>query len=379
MTGDALLTLNAGSSSLKFRLFGLAPGLPFLLGGEVSGIGGAALFETHRADGACTQSRKLAAGTGFDAALEEVLVWLDGQDGRWRMAAAAHRIVHGGPNHDRGIELDAPAMAYLRSLIPLAPLHQPQSLAGIETLWRRYPGLRQYGCFDTAFHARHEPLVTAFALPARVRDMGVRRYGFHGLSYAWIAHCLASDFPHVAEARVVAAHLGNGASLCAMKAGVSVDTTMGMTALDGLPMGTRCGALDPGVIPYMQRILNLTPVETEAMLYNESGLKGLSGISGDMRVLLASGDPRAALAVDYFIYRTAQQIAAMAVSLGGIDALVFTGGIGEHAGTVCDRIVDRLGFLSPFETHTIAANEEGAMALEVAGLLTVSGRQKVAE
>jgi acetate kinase len=203
------------------------------------------------------------------------------------------------------------------------------------------------------------------ALPQKIRDAGVRRYGFHGLSYAWIARRLKCDHPNLGKGRVVVAHLGNGASLCALKDGESVDSTMGLTALDGLPMGTRCGAIDPGALLYLQQSLGYSAAQLTDLLYNESGLLGLSSISNDVKTLLASAEPRAAFALDYFVYKTSQSIAAMATSMGGIDGLVFTGGIGENAEPIRKRILDRLLFLGSFETLVIAANEERAMALEV--------------
>lgn len=362
---EALLTLNAGSSSLKFRLFGLTGDLPFLAGGKISGIGSTPQFEAHISEDSRDDLCDLPAGIDAAWALSFILSWLKNHTARWPLAACAHRIVHGGPDIDCAQELNPARLDSLRALIPLAPLHQPHNLAAVTTLWQLHPGLRQFGCFDTAFHAHHDALRTALALPADIRASGVRRYGFHGLSYAWIAHRLAEDLPHLAKGRVIAAHLGNGASLCAMKDGRSIDTTMGMTALDGLPMGTRCGSLDPGAILYMQEALELGPAAIENILYNQSGLKGLSGVSNDVEILLKSDDPQAAFALDYFALKAAQHIAAMAVSIGGIDAIVLTGGIGEKARPVRDKILDHLDFLRPFETHIIPTNEERFMALEV--------------
>ncbi|MEI9906151.1 MAG: hypothetical protein WDN06_21285 [Asticcacaulis sp.] len=245
----ALLTLNAGSSSLKFRLFGLTRDLPFLVGGKISDIGGAAVFQAHWQETSRDESHALPAHSNADDALAYLLNWLESQSTAWQIVPCAHRIVHGGPDLDGAAELDVRLMAYLRALSPLAPLHQPHNLAAVDALKALHPDLRQFGCFDTAFHAHHEPLVTAFALPARIREQGVRRYGFHGLSYSWIARRLGEAYPGLAKGRVVAAHLGNGASLCALKAGQSVDTTMGLTALDGLPMGTPVRRARPGSRP----------------------------------------------------------------------------------------------------------------------------------
>lgn len=359
---DALLVLNAGSSSLKFRLFGLTADLPVIGGGKVSDIGGRPVFQAHgTSDG--TAALPLQADAG--EALAYVLGWLKTHAGQWTLRACVHRIVHGGPDFVRATELDRRTVDDLRQFNSLAPQHQAHNLSAIEALWAEAPRLRQFGCFDTAFHARIDPLHRAFALPADLRNKDIRRYGFHGISYAWIAHRLKCDYSALSKGRIVTAHLGNGASLCAMKNGQSIDTTMGLTALDGLPMGTRCGALDPGAVLYMQRNLNMTPEDVEEVLYNQSGLKGLSGISNDVKTLLASPLPGAAFALDYFALKTAQQIAAMAISLGGMDGLVFTGGIGENAAPIRDKILRHLACLPPFETLIIAANEERQMALEI--------------
>lgn len=360
----ALLTVNAGSSSLKFRLFALEPALPALGGGKLTGIGERPVFRHQGDDG----DLPLPLDMDIDGAVRFVRDWVD-DNAPFPIIAAAHRIVHGGPDLDRSVELKDSTLSYLKTLIPLAPLHQPHNLAAAEVLAKAHPQLRQFGCFDTAFHAHRDRLATEFALPEHIRSAGVRRYGFHGLSYAWVARCLHKDLPHLYNGRVVVAHLGNGASLCAMTSGQSIDTTMGLTALDGLPMGTRCGALDPGVVIHMQRALGLSVEDVETILYENSGLKGLSGVSNDVRTLLSSTEPDAAFAIDYFVRKAAQQIAAMSVSLGGLDGLIFTGGIGEKAASVRDRIRNALSWLPPFEVHIIPADEERAMALDVAPLL----------
>lgn len=357
-----LLTLNTGSSSVKFRLFGLEKTLPLLAGGKVSDIGGHPVFDVRK-ESKKRESYTLSEDVSHEEAIDLILKWLDDQ--RFTLKAAAHRIVHGGEQYAAPVKLDEGAMKYLRSLEPLAPLHQPHNLAAVDILQSRQPGLPQMGCFDTAFHARHGRLFHEFALPQSIRDQGVKRYGFHGLSYDWIAHCLKTDYPHLVEGKVVVAHLGNGASLCAMQNGRSIDTTMGMTALDGLPMGTRCGALDAGAVLYIIRTLGLLPDETENILYNESGLKGLSGLTNDVKVLSESTDKKAVFALDYFAMKAAQFIATMAVSLGGMDALVFTGGIGENSEKIRTMILRHLSFLPPFEHHIIPANEERAMASEI--------------
>ena len=364
----ALLTLNAGSSSLKFRLFGLTPDLPYLLGGKVTGIGGQTEFEVYWQETSRDETIALPPDCGMDEAVAHVLDWLDRETGSIQIVAAAHRIVHGG-GRDRAAVLTPDIVDDLASYAALARQHQLHNLAPVKALWASHPGLRQFGCFDTAFHARLGPLATHLALPDSVTNRGVRRYGYHGLSYAWIATCLRRGHPALARGRVVAAHLGNGSSLCAMRDGRSIDTTMGLTALDGLPMGTRCGAIDPGAVLHMQKALGLTVDAVEHVLYEESGLKGLSAVSNDVRTLLASPDPRAGFALDYFACKTAQGIAAMAVSLGGLDGLVFTGGIGENAEPVRRMILDRLQFLPSFEVLVVPANEERAMAAEIAAVL----------
>ncbi len=365
----AILTLNTGSSSLKFTVFGLSADLPFLVGGIVKDIGGKPTFSGQLQEGVKAFTEELPQAYSHEDAAEHVLRWIDGLDKSWTIEAAAHRIVHGGRRYSAPALIDAEAMAYLHSICPLAPLHQPHNLAGIEILEKHLPHLPQYGCFDTAFHTTHDALCASYALPASVRDKGVQRYGFHGLSYEWLASQLKQEAPALYAGRVVAAHLGNGSSLCALKEGKSVDSTMGMTALEGLPMGTRCGNIDAGAVFFMQRTLGLSVDECERVLYNDSGLKGLSGISNDVKTLLDSTDARAAFALDYYALKVAQQITSMAVSMGGIDAVVFTGGIGENAAPVREKILAHLKFLPPFEVRIIAANEERNMAQIVSQLM----------
>ncbi len=360
-----LLVLNTGSSSVKFRLFELTENLPLIAGGKVTEIGGKCAFKASK-EGSAETKQTLPPDTTHQDALSVILSWLDENGiGARNLSAVAHRIVHGGERYADPVRLDTEVMRYLQTLNALAPLHQPHNLAGVDIIAAKMPGLVQYGCFDTAFHAGHDELFYSFALPEEIRSQGVRRYGFHGLSYDWIAQSIKGDFPHLLNSRIVVAHLGNGASLCAMKDGKSVDTTMGMTALDGLPMGTRCGALDAGVVIYMLRELGLGVDEAERILYEESGLKGLSGLTNDVKTLSESDDPHAAFALDYFVLKTAQHIAAMAVSIGGLDVLVFTGGIGENAPDIREKISSRLSFLSGFETIVIPANEERSMAQEI--------------
>jgi acetate kinase len=277
------------------------------------------------------------------------------------VAAVGHRVVHGGAEHSRPILVDDAVLAKLEKFVPLAPLHQPHNLSAIRAAQQALPGVPQVACFDTAFHRGHEPVAELFALPYELYEAGVRRYGFHGLSYEYIAGALPQTAPAIAAGRVVVAHLGSGASLCALKGGRSVDSTMGFTALDGLPMGTRTGQLDPGVVLYLMQERSMTVKEVEALLYKQSGLLGISGVSNDMRDLLASKAPRAKLAVDYFVFRVARETAALASVLGGLDGIVFTAGIGERSAEIRRRVCESLGWLG-VDLDT-AANERSGPRL----------------
>ncbi|CAN7344060.1 acetate/propionate family kinase [Rhizobium sp. LjRoot258] len=364
---DTLLVLNAGSSSLKFQIFEDQI-LNVLMSGKVTGIGDTAEMRTKLPDGQETQT-SLPANTDHGSALSAVMDLIGGNDHAWRTAAVVHRVVHGGQDFAEPVIVTPEVMCRLEALIPLAPLHQPHNLAGITASARLASGAPDIACFDTAFHAGHDELTSSFALPQEMRDKGVRRYGFHGLSYEWISQVLSRDYPDLCAGRVVVGHLGNGASLCALKNGISVDTTMSMTALDGIPMGTRSGSIDPGAVLYMLHDLDLGVETVQDILYERSGLKGLSGISNDVEALLRSDDPHAAFALEYFALKTAQHAAMMAVSMGGIDAFVFTGGIGEHAGPVREAILGRLRFLGDFKTLVIPTNEERLMATHAKKLL----------
>jgi acetate kinase len=338
---DAVLVLNAGSSSIKFSLFldeggELAP----RLGGLLEGLYTRARFSAKDASGTSLGEREWAEGTrlGHDGAIAHLVEFLGAHRGEDRLAAVGHRVVHGGMEFSEPVKLDAGVVAKLEELIPLAPLHQPHNLAPIRLVAERLPQVPQVACFDTAFHRAQPELAQAFALPASITDRGVRRYGFHGLSYEYIASAFPKLDGAAAAGRVIVAHLGNGASLCAMKAGRSVATTMGFTAVDGLPMGTRCGAIDPGVILYLMDEMKMDARAIEKLIYQQSGLLGVSGVSSDMRALLESRDPRARLAVDLFVYRIGREIGSLAAALGGLDALVFTAGIGEHAAAIRERV-----------------------------------------
>jgi len=278
-------------------------------------------------------------------ALDAVAAWLERHLDGARPAAVGHRVVHGGVHYDGPVRVDAGVLATLTSLVPLAPLHEPQELAAIRAVTDRWPDVPQVACFDTSFHRTRPVLAQMFALPRDLYESGIRRYGFHGISYESIAETLTAVAPEIADGRVVVAHLGNGASLCAMHRRRSIDTTMSFSALDGLPMGTRVGDLDPAVVLYLEQARGMTADEVTTLLYTKSGLLGLSGVSSDVRVLSASPEPRARLALDYFAYRIARETGALAVSLGGLDALVFTAGIGEHAADVRAAVCGHLAWL----------------------------------
>jgi acetate kinase len=346
----AHLVLNAGSSSLKFQVFdaesfeaenidvedprpGAADVPHRLYRGRVEGLGGTPRFIVRDRDGAIVaDERPDGHAFGHEAALLHVAAWLRAHRGGHRLAAVGHRVVHGGIAYDAPVRVDDAVMRQLERLVPLAPLHQPHNLTPIRVVQRRFPELPQVACFDTAFHRGQPEVAQLFALPAEVTARGVRRYGFHGLSYAFIAATLRERLPALAEGRTVVAHLGSGASLCALHRGRSIATTMGFSALDGLPMGTRCGGLDPGVVFFLLREMRLEPDEAERMLYTRSGLLGVSGLSNDMRTLRAHAptDSGAREAIDLFVYRIGRELGSLVAALGGIDGLVFTGGIGEN-------------------------------------------------
>lgn len=370
---DTILTLNAGSSSVKFCLFEYGKTLQALAQGKVTDIGNMPVFNVSNVKGATNEARKnLAPGASHEDALRTVIDWVHEHKAGWHVTTTAHRVVHGGMEFIGPVCMTSDIFHRLKKLVPLAPLHQPHNLMALGIVDRLLPHTPQIACFDTAFHARHDPLFAHFALPQALTDTGIRRYGFHGLSYEWIAHVLRQEHPDLAKSRVIAAHLGNGASLCAMRNGQSVDTTMGMTAIDGLPMGTRCGALDPGAAIYMIRNLGITINELEDILYEHSGLKGLSGISNNVEILLNSIDPRAQFALDYFALRAAQFAAMMAVSIGGLDVIVFTGGIGENAAPIREKIMKRLVFFGDIPSVVIPANEERIMAMQAFDFLEVA-------
>ena len=338
---QAILVLNAGSSSLKFSLLLVRGGaLELLLRGQAEGLSTAPAFVARDAAGKTVSERRWGEGAaiGHGGALAHLIDFLRETQREHRLCAVGHRVVHGGLDFSEPVRVDPGVLARLEKLVPLAPLHQPHNLAPIRIVLERMPDLPQVACFDTAFHRGQPELAQAFALPPSITDRGVRRYGFHGLSYEYISSVLPSVDARAASGKVVVAHLGNGASMCAMQGGRSVASTMGFTAVDGLPMGTRSGSLDPGVMLYLMDELKMDTRAVETLIYQRSGLLGVSGISSDMRALLASDEPRARLAVDLFVYRVLRELGSLAAALGGLDALVFTAGIGEHAAPIRERV-----------------------------------------
>jgi acetate kinase len=364
---DYALILNAGSSSLKFCVYARPQANDWHLEsrGQIEGIGAWPRIFARDADGRTlidqTPSTPVDDGAG---ALEALAVWLRSMYGGGRVLGVGHRVVHGGARYTGPVIVTGQVLAELHGLIPLAPLHQPHNLAAIEAVSERLPGTPQVACFDTSFHRTQSTLAELIALPDEICQAGVRRYGFHGLSYEYIATALPRMAADIARARVIVAHLGNGASLCALRDGKSVDSSLGFTALDGLCMGTRPGGIDPGVILYLFQNLKLSPPEVETILYKKSGLLAISGVSSDMRDLLASSEAKARLAVDYFVYRAAKEIGALAAVLGGIDGLVFTAGIGENSAEIRRRICESSAWLGI--KLDAEANARNALRISVA-------------
>jgi len=344
---NTILVVNAGSSSVKFQVFGVDDGdLKRLIRGQVDGIGTRPRLHASNAESAVAVDRTFRAEEIPDVptALHQAGAWLR-EDQSIDPVAVGHRVVHGGPEYDRPVLVDREILARLERYVPLAPLHQPNNLAPIRALLARFPNLPQVACFDTAFHRGHGAVADHFAIPERLYREGVRRYGFHGLSYEYIAERLRNVALDIASGRVIVAHLGSGASMCALLGGNSIESTMGFTALDGLPMGTRPGQIDPGVVLYLIAEKGMSAAQVQDLLYQDCGLKGLSGMSNDMRELQTSADPRAAFAVEYFVYRVGLHAGMLAAALGGLDAFVFTAGIGENSPTIRARIADKLGWL----------------------------------
>ena len=338
---DYAIVLNAGSSSLKFSVYRRSEATAWKVEvrGQIDGIGTSPRFSASDGAGARLADERIEKSVDGRGAFDALAAWLRSRyGGGARVLGVGHRVVHGGAKYARPTIVTSEVLADLRNLVPLAPLHQPYNLAAIDAVSERLPGVPQVACFDTSFHRGQPAVADVVPLPRDLCRGGVQRYGFHGLSYEYIASVLPTVAPEIAHGRVIVAHLGSGASLCAMNDGKSVDNTLGFTALDGLCMGTRPGAIDPGVILYLFQVLGLSAKDVETTLYKKSGLLGISGISNDMRDLVGSSEPGARLAVDYFVYQAAKQIGALAAVLGGLDGLVFTAGIGENSAEIRRRI-----------------------------------------
>jgi acetate kinase len=395
---DYALVLNAGSSSLKFCVYRRPEGRNWSLEarGQIDGIGTSPRFTARDSGGAVVLSETLDQGIGeVTSALNRLAAWLRSRYAGASVVGVGHRVVHGGATYGAPVVVTPEVIDDLRALIPLAPLHQPYNLAAIEAVADRLPGVPQVACFDTSFHRTQSGVAQLIPLPLEFRQGGVQRYGFHGLSYEYIASVLPDVAPELAKGRIIVAHLGSGASLCALSDGRSVDSTLGFTALDGLCMGTRPGTIDPGVILHLFQGLGLTPKEVETMLYKQSGLLGISGISNDMRDLLGSDAPEAKLAVDFFVYQAAKQIGALAAVLGGVDGIVFTAGIGEHSAPIRRRLCEASAWLgvaldkeanrqggpristpdSKVSAWVIPTNEELMIARHTGAMLGIAGQR----
>jgi len=371
--GQVVLTINAGSSSVKFAVFAYnGANFEELARGQVEGLGAQARFTAKRADGA---KKQFALDPGHRSAdhrdaMKAILRWLGEEKLDDNVVAVGHRVLHGGRDITRPARADAALLATLRTLIPLGELHEPFNILGIEAALEAFPGVPQVACFDTAFH-RSQPFVAdVYGLPRAYYDEGVRRYGFHGLSYEYIARRLKTVAPEIADGRVVVAHLGNGSSMCAIKGGRAAATTMGMTPLDGLSMGTRSGQIDPGVLFYLMKVKGMSVKEVSDLIHYNAGLKGMSGISQDMRELEASDSPAAKEAIDYFVYRIRREIGSLAAALDGLDAIVFTGGIGENSPRVRAETLTGMEWLGVHLDQ--AANAANAPRISTAGSKTVA-------
>ena len=395
---DTILVVNAGSSSVKFQVFDSdRPGaLRRLIQGQLDGIGTRPRLRAQAADKNPLIDQSYSADQVSDvrAALELAGAWLRNTQ-KFEPIAVGHRIVHGGPKYDRPVLIDSQVLTDLAGYVPLAPLHQPNNLAAISSIRERMPGLAQVGCFDTSFHRGHSTIADHYAVPEQLYAEGVRRYGFHGLSYEYIAQRLPQAAPQIAAGRVIVAHLGSGASMCALANCRSIESTMGFTALDGLPMGTRPGQLDPGVVLYLLQQKGMSADAVQEFLYGECGLKGLSGISNDVRELEASSDPRARFALDYFAHRVGLQAGLLAAALGGLDGFVFTAGIGENSPSMRSRIAEKLAWLggaldtqanaagaalisrrdSRLAIHIVPTDEELMIARHTAALISGHGNR----
>jgi acetate kinase len=394
---DYALVLNAGSSSLKFCVYArpAKAGWRLAVRGQIDGIGTSPRLSAKDDAGASLADEELGASSVKDggAALDVLANWLRARWGGARVLGIGHRIVHGGAKYTAPCVVTPEVLTDLRALIPLAPLHQPYNLGAIEAVGEQFPGVPQVACFDTSFHRGQPAVAQLVPLPREIRDTGVQRYGFHGLSYEYIASVLPEVAPTIADGRVIVAHLGNGASLCALERRKSIDCTLGFTALDGLCMGTRPGTVDPGVILHLFQTMGRSAEQVEKLLYKQSGLLGISGVSNDMRELIDNPNPEARLAIDYFVYQAAKQIGALAATLGGVDAIVFTAGIGEHSLEIRRRICESSAWLgvtldpaanakhgpristtdSRVSAWVIPTNEELMIAQHMSALLGIAG------
>ena len=358
---DAVAVVNAGSSSIKFSLYAAADSeLELKARGQIEGIYTAPRFTARDGAGASLAAKSWGEGVklGHEGALDHLVGFVREEFGELRLAAVGHRVVHGGSDYSQPVRVDARTLSALEKYVPLAPLHQPHNLSPIRLLLERLPELVQVACFDTAFHRAQPPVAQLFALPKWLTDRGVRRYGFHGLSYEYIAQALPKYDAKAAHGKAIVLHLGNGASMCAIDGGRSVVTSMGFTAVDGLPMGTRCGNLDPGVMLYLIDELRMDARAIEKLIYQQSGLLGVSGVSSDMRTLEASSEPDAKLAIDLFAYRIGRELGSLAAALGGVDAIVFTAGIGENSHSLRERVCRDAAWLG-IELDTAANQANG--------------------
>jgi acetate kinase len=365
---DAIAVLNAGSSSLKFSVFAQRDGeLDLIARGQAEGLHTAPRFVAKDGAGNILGEKSWGEGAklGHEGALDHLVTLLRAEFAEHRLVGIGHRVVHGGTEYARPVRVDARVLAALEKYIPLAPLHQPHNLAPIRALLERSPHLPQVACFDTSYHSGAPPVSQAFALPKAIAERGVRRYGFHGLSYEYIADVLPQFDERAARGKTVVLHLGNGASMCAIAAGRSRASTMGFTAADGLPMGTRCGNLDPGVVLYLMDELKMDARAIEKVIYQQSGLLGMSGISSDMRTLEASPAPEAKAAIDVFVYRIGRELGSLAAALGGLDAIVFTAGIGENSRSLRERVCRDAAWLGV--ELDAAANERSGPLISTAG------------
>ena len=358
---DAIAVVNAGSSSIKFSLFAEQDGeLELKARGQIEGIYTAPHFVAKDSAGALLADKSWGDGVklGHAGALDHLMGFVRGEFGQLRLAAVGHRVVHGGTEYAQPVRVDVTILSALEKYVPLAPLHQPHNLSPIRLLLERLPELVQVACFDTAFHRAQPSIAQLFALPKWLTERGVRRYGFHGLSYEYVAQALPKYDAKAARGRAIVLHLGNGASMCAIANGRSVASTMGFTAVDGLPMGTRCGSLDPGVMLYLMDELKMDARTIEKLIYQQSGLLGVSGVSSDMRTLEASVEPDAQIAIELFAYRIGRELGSLAAALGGADAIVFTAGIGENSRSLRERVCKDAAWLG-IELDT-AANQANA-------------------